>query len=153
MSNNKTESRKQGKNSSRINVGTALILGFVIGASLILLLLYVPQQRLLQDREKAINDMARFNREEQERVRALQDVSTGEMMKWMGLTEKTNSEFENIQQHLADQESHLQNPGWFYITLMLILTAGVTAFYIWAKRTTDQKDSACLASSLTVGTV
>lgn len=130
-----------------------LVVGFVAGAGLILFLLYIPQQRLLVEREKAINEMARFNREEQERVRAMRDVSSGEMLKWIGLTERTNTQFQEIQRRLAQQEMHLQANGWYYITLTLILIGGLVAFYIWTKRNTDIKDVATLENFQTFITV
>jgi hypothetical protein len=119
---------------------TALGLGFVIGAGIVFFFVYLPSQRLLIERERAINEMARFNREEQERVRAMRDVSSGEMMKWVALADRTNTEFQNIQQRLHDQERNLQNPGWFYITLSLGAVVTVTVVYILAMRATNAKD-------------
>src|SRR5690349_9413830 len=95
--------------------------GLLVGMSTILLFLYVPSQRLLMQREQAINEMAKFNREEQQRINALRDVSTGEMLKWLASVEKTNTEFQKIQQILHDQERTLADPGWFYLTVMMIL--------------------------------
>jgi hypothetical protein len=135
------------------NPGTTMIMGFVLGAGLILFLLYIPQQQLLHEREKSINEMARFNREEQERVRAMRDVSSGEMLKWIGMTERTNAEFQAIQQRLAQRELQLAGHGSYYITLTAILIGGLFAFYIWAKRTTDIKDVATLENFQTFITV
>src|SRR5258707_8413119 len=112
----------QSASPSRFSAPVALIVGFIGGAAVVLLFLYIPQQRLLLDRERAINEMARFNREEQQRIRDLRDVSTSEMMKWIAATERANTEFLRIQQRLHDQEKALANPGWFYITLMLLVT-------------------------------
>ena len=42
------------------------------------------------------------------------------------------------------QEKALANLGWFYIMLMLSVTAWLVAFYIWVNRASDAKDAATL---------
>jgi hypothetical protein len=110
----------------------------------ILLFLYLPSQRLLMQREQAINDMAKFNRQEQERIRELRDVSTGEMLKWLATVEKSNTEFQKIQQSLHEQERTLADPGWFYITAMMILVTFAICFYIWMNWNVNTRDTATL---------
>jgi hypothetical protein len=120
------------------------VIGFVLGMLTILLFLYLPSQQLLMQREQAINDMAKFNREEQERIRELRDVSTGEMLKWLAMAEKTNTEFQKIQQSLHEQERTLADPGWFYITAMMILVTSAICFYIWVNWNANTRDTATL---------
>jgi hypothetical protein len=119
-------------------------IGFVLGMLTILLFLYLPAQQLLIQREQAINDMAKFNREEQERIRELRDVSTGEMLKWLAMADKTNLEFQKIQQSLHEQERNLADPGWFYIVVMMILVSFSICFYLWINRNANVKDTATL---------
>src|SRR5436309_1827455 len=100
--------------------GIWFVLGFAIGGGLMLFMLYLPSQRLLMEREKALIDMARFNRQEQERLAQIRDLSTDQLVTWIGAIEQNNAEFHSIQQRLNEQEKNLQRPGWFYITLFLI---------------------------------
>lgn len=106
--------------------------------------LYLPSQRLLMQREQSINDLANFNREEQERIRELRDVSSGEMLKWLAKSEKINMEFQKIQQSLHEQERTLTDPGWFFITAMMILVTGAICFYIWMNWNSNTRDTATL---------
>ena len=120
-----------------------VICGFIAGAGLMLFLLY-PSQRLLVEREKALTEMANFNRQEQERVRQMRDISSGEMVRYLGLIEQTNAEFQRIQQRLNDQEKSLQNPGWFYIVVVLIFILFLAGMYFLANRNANLKDVATL---------
>lgn len=132
------------KSSSGGNPVIFGVVGFVAGMLVVLFFLYMPSQKLLMQREQAINDMAKFNREEQERIRELRDVSTGEMMKWLAMAERTNTEFQKIQLSLHEQERELADPGWFYITAMMILVAAVISFYIWINWNENTRDTATL---------
>lgn len=94
------------------------------------------------ERERAISEMVKFNREEQERVSQMKEISTSAMQRWVALSDKTNTDYLKLQQILHKQESLLADPGWFLLPMIIILVVFVAGFYIWANREENLRDSA-----------
>ena len=126
------------------NSGLTFVIGFLVGGGLILWLMFFPQQKLLTDRDKTISEQARFNREEQERISQVRDMSSGELMKWIRLKEQMNAEFQTVQQRLADQELSLNGYGSHQVTLVIVATAAVMALYVMAFNRKNAKDASTM---------
>lgn len=118
------------------------VTGFACGVLTTWFMLYLPSQRLVRERENALIEMAKFNREEQERISQMREISTSAMQRWVALSDKTNTDYLKLQQTLQKQESLLADPGWFLLPMVMILVGFVAGLYIWSNREENLRDSA-----------
>ncbi len=134
--NRKTNFRFEPKYASL----TAGLVGLVAGLLIMLLFVALPQQRTIMKKDDLVTRMAEFNREEQERLAEMRDVSEAQLHKWVSINEEAARKYGELLHALQKREQLYANPGLYWTTLVLVLLCVIIGFYIWASRTENLKD-------------
>ena len=120
------------------------IVGFVAGLLVCFIFFVWPQQRILMKKDKLLNELYEFNRQEQQRLAELREVSESQLKRWVSINEDANRRYQEIFNTLQKQERNYSNPGLYWTTLLLVLIFSLMALYFWLNHKEDAKDIATL---------
>lgn len=122
----------------------ALLTGFAAGILLMLFTVYLPSQRILREREQSINQLAEFNRHEQQRVAEVRDLTFNQVQDWVAKIDQANTRFMDIQRVLHKQEMSIANQGFYHVLLgALVVAVTAVSYFVFLGRDAS-KDSVVL---------
>jgi hypothetical protein len=122
----------------------ALLTGFAAGILLMLFTVYLPSQRILREREQSINQLAEFNRHEQQRVAEVRDLTFNQVQDWVAKIDQANTRFMDIQRVLHKQEMGIANQGFYLVLLAALVVASTAVSYFVFLGRDASKDSVVL---------
>ncbi len=120
------------------------IVGFAIGLLSCFFFFVYPQQQTLMKKDKLLNELYEFNRQEQQRIAQLRDVSESQLKRWVSINEEASMKYQEIFNTLQKQERNYSNPGLYWTTLVLVLVVLLIGLYLYLNRIEDAKDIATL---------
>lgn len=104
----------------------------------------------LDQREKALHEWERINRQEREAIADIKTIGTEELRKWVSTLDEQNTRYAQLQSLLHKQELSLVGPATTHLWISLIAVLGVVGFAMWMMRDSNADAARTLHSAVAV---
>lgn len=144
--------------SRRFKAGIALLsnplVAGIVGASVGFFLCWSTMVRPLvvhlDQREKALHEWERINRQEREAIADIKTIGTEELRKWVSTLDEQNTRYAQLQSLLHKQELSLVGPATTHLWISLIAVLGVVGFAMWMMRDSNADAARTLHNAVAV---
>lgn len=138
---------------SELHTSNPLFAG-IVGASVGFFLCWSTMVRPLvvhlDQREKALHEWERINRQEREAIADIKTIGTEELRKWVSTLDEQNTRYAQLQSLLHKQELSLVGPATTHLWISLIAVLGVVGFAMWMMRDSNADAARTLHSAVAV---
>jgi flagellar basal body-associated protein FliL len=120
------------------------IIGFAVGALVIILTVYLPGQKTADEQQKNLVQWSELLRVEQQRISDQKQISESQIVKWTSMISEQNARFNQIEQRLHEQEIELADPGIAIIVIVGLVALVSMAFLAFMFRDTNKEAATTL---------
>jgi len=132
------------------NPFATLIAGAAVGFWICWFTMVRPLVGHLDQRENAVREWERINRQEREAIAGIKTISTEELRKWVSTLDEQNLRYMELQNTLHHQEIALIAPPTIHLWIAFLAVVSVAGLAVWMIRDSNADDARTLHGVLAI---